>query len=643
MMNIFGFLHCFLKQTIIAFLIFALFPAAISAGINQENKYVAYLFAYFEGASGDRKHQEQLRFAVSADFTNWTALNNNQPVLVSENISHTRGIRDPHILRGEDGKTFYMVMTDMSTGRNGWGPNPGIVMLKSDDLINWQHSIIELEKQYPVKFKDVQWVWAPQTIYDPAAGKYLVYFTIRYKNDGKLDFYGAYANADFTGFENEPTLMFSPKHGGIDADIVYKDGMYHLFFKGNTKDEEGNEFESGIKQATAKTLQGTWTEHFDYLDVYHNTRTNVEGSSVFKLNDSDEYILMYDLYSSGRYEFQRSTDLYTFTDKPESFTKDFHPRHGSIIGITAEELNRLNDKWKYTTFRPTGNPIITHKFTADPAALVVGDTLWIFTGEDAAGGQTRYTMPNWCVFSTTDMITFTEYPIPLKGRDFAWSSRQAYAAHVVERNGKFYFYVSTNSTGIGVAVADRPQGPYKDVLGKPLLTRADCFASTHSWACIDPAVFIDDDGQAWLFWGNRECYYVKLKDNMIETDGEIKRVMFDDFVFEEGPWIHKHNGYYYLSYATGFPEKIAYAMSKSIEGPWEYKGILNEVAGNSNTNHQSIVQFKDDWYFIYHNGAIQRDGGSYSRSVCIDRMYYNPDGTIKRIVMTTEGISQTNR
>lgn len=140
--------------------------------------------------------------------------------------------------------------------------------------------------------------------------------------------------------------MFSPKDGGIDGDIVYKDGTYHLFYKGNTKDENGKEIKSGIKQATAGTLQGPWKEHFDYLDAYHSSTTNVEGSSIFKLNDSDTYILMYDLYSSGRYEFQRSNDLYQFTDNPESFTKDFHPRHGSVISITKSEAMLLNESWE---------------------------------------------------------------------------------------------------------------------------------------------------------------------------------------------------------------------------------------------------------------------------------------------------------
>ena len=614
--------------------------------------YIGYLFAYFED-SGERDKQEQLRFGISENAVNWFALNANRPVIASEKISQTGGIRDPHILRGEDGETFYIVATDMFTMKNGWDSNPGIVMLRSDDLINWKHSVIDLAKLYPKKFSNVKWVWAPQTIYDPKAKKYMVYFTVRFHGDSKLDFYSAYANKDFTGFEKEPTLMFSPKYGGIDGDIVYKDGLYHFFFKGNTKDENGKEFESGIKKATAKSLQNVWKEDFTYFDVYHGTNTHVEGSSVFRLNNSDEYILMYDLYSNKRYEFQRSTDLSTFSDKPESFTKNFNPRHGSVISITREEARRLQAKWggvpgsllqpaasgdRYR-FTSTGNPIIEHHYTADAAAMVEGDTLWLFTGHDFAGGQRGYKMKDWLVFSTTDLKNWTEYPVPLEITDFTWAqSGDAYAAHVTERNGKYYWYVSTNWSGIGVAVSDRPEGPYRDALGKPLLTNKDCFASTHSWACIDPAVFIDDNGQAWIFWGNRECYYAKLKENMIEIDGEIGQIKFDGFSFTEAPWIHKYKGKYYLTYASGFPEKIAYAVADKIDGEYRYMGILNEIAGNSNTNHQSIVEFKGTWYFIYHNGAIQTDGGSYSRSVCIERMYYNENGTIKRIMMTSEGV-----
>jgi len=310
----------------------------------EEPKYDGYLFAYFEG-SGEKTLQEQLRFGVSADGINWFALNNNQPIIPSKDISQTGGVRDPYIMRCEDGKTFYMVATDMFTIKNGWGYNPGIVMMKSNDLINWDHAVIDLEKDYPDKFPNVQWVWAPQCIYDPAADKYLVYFTVKFKDDPKLDFYCAYANNDFSGFINVPTLIFRAKYGAIDGDIIYKDGLYHFFFKGNTKDENGKEIKNGIQQAIGKTLQGHWIEDFKYIDAYSDKSIVVEGSGVFKNNETREYILMYDLYTNLRYEFQQSNDLFNFTQQPESFTKNFNPRHGTVMNITADEVKRLNNKW----------------------------------------------------------------------------------------------------------------------------------------------------------------------------------------------------------------------------------------------------------------------------------------------------------
>ena len=377
-----------------------------------------------------------------------------------------------------------------------------------------------------------------------------------------------------------------------------------------------------------------------YLDAYAG-KTPVEGSSIFKLNGKDEYVLMYDMYTSGRYEYQTSTDLYHFSE-PKAFTKDFFPRHGSVISLTRDELQRLQEKWGYVVkyeFESQGNPIVRHIHTADPAALVKGDTLWLFAGRDQNGNQSGYVMKDWLVFSTTDMKHWTQYPVPLKVEDFKWAaSKQAYAGHVAERNGKYYWYVSTNWCGIGVAVSDKITGPYKDALGKPLLTNKDCFDSHHSWACIDPAVFVDDDGQAYLTWGNRECYIVKLKDNMIETEGEVKRIRIDEsHPFTEAPWIHKHNGKYYLTYASEWPEKIAYAVADHIEGPYETKGIISEIAGNSNTTHPAIVNFKGQWIFISHNGGLPT-GTSYSRSIVAEPMEYNADGSIKPIPPTAEGV-----
>ena len=603
-----------------------------------QNEFEGYLFAYFEGG-GNIMKQEQLRFALSNDGINWRALNENRPIIASDTISESGGIRDPHILRGEDGK-FYLVATDMFTHKYGWGSNPGIVMLKSDDLIHWTHSKINLAKDFPKKFGDAYWVWAPQTIYDKKAKKYMIYFTLQRNDRKSLITYYAYANKDFTGFESDPKILFSAQFGSIDSDIIYKDGVYHHFYKGNTKDKNGKEIKNGIQQATSKSLKGKWKEDFKYLDAYAG-KIVVEGSSVFKFNGREEYALMYDMYSSGRYEYQTSTDLYNFSE-PKAFTKNFYPRHVSVISLTKEELQRLQEKWGYVVeyeFESKGNPIIRHQYTADPAVLVKNDTLWLFAGHDHAGNQSGYHMRDWLLFSTTDMKHWKEHPVPLTIDEFKWAaSKQAYAGHVAERNGKYYWYVSTNWCGIGVAVADKITGPYKDALGKPLLTNKDCFASSHSWACIDPAIFIDDDGQPWITWGNRECYIAKLKDNMIEIDGEIKQIKFNEaHPFTEAPWIHKYNGKYYLTYASEWPEKIAYAVADKIDGPYEMKGIISEIAGNSNTTHPAIVNFKNQWLFFSHNGGLH-NGTSYSRSIIAEPMEYDAEGNIQKIHPSTEGV-----
>jgi beta-xylosidase len=295
-----------------------------------------------------------------------------------------------------------------------------------------------------------------------------------------------------------------------------------------------------------------------------------------------------------------------------------------------------------TTFHATANPIIKHKFTADPGAMVYKNKVYLYTGHDVAPpNKASYEMHDWLCFSSSDMVNWTEHSSPLNVKAFTWAKDDAWASQVIERDGKFYWYVAIehgtiHGKAIGVAISDSPTGPFKDARGSALITNDMTKAATISWDDIDPTVIIDNDGQAYLFWGNTACYYAKLKKNMTELDGPIKTINVPEFT--EAPWIHKRNGWYYLSYATGFPEKIAYSMSKSINGPWVYKGIINELAGNSNTNHQAIIDFKGKSYFVYHNGALSANAGGYHRSVCIDYLYYNPDGTIKRVIMTNEGV-----
>lgn len=295
-----------------------------------------YLFVYF---TGNRIDEEAVRYAVSSDGLDFRYLNDNKPIVESSLISSTGGVRDPHILRSEDGKEFYMVVTDMVSA-NGWDSNRAMTLLKSPDLVNWTASNINIQKRYPGQ-EELKRVWAPQTIYDKEAGKYLVYWSMQYTGGPDVIYY-AYANADFTDIEGEPTPLFIPENrlSCIDGDIIYKDGKYHLFYK---TEGHGN----GIKTAVTDSLtSGKWVESADYKQ---QTTDAVEGSGIFKLIGTDKYILMYDVYMKGRYEFTESTDLENFKVINGDVKMNFHPRHGTVIPITATEMARIKAAFPNTT------------------------------------------------------------------------------------------------------------------------------------------------------------------------------------------------------------------------------------------------------------------------------------------------------
>lgn len=306
---------------------------SLSAEVPREKDFEGYLFTYFT-STGNTGTEEAIRFAVSDDGYNFHALNGNYPVISSADISQTGGVRDPHILRGPD-NCFYMTVTDM-VAANGWDSNRGMVLLKSCDLINWTHSVVNIQQKYTGQ-ENLKRVWAPQTIYDPEAGKLLIYWSMKY-GDGPDTIYYAYVNDDFTDIVGVPKPFFIPgdKQSCIDGDIVYKDGVYHLFYK---TEEHGN----GIKSATTRSLtSGVWDEQPDYKQ---QTDKAVEGAGTFKLIGQDKYILMYDVYMDGKYDFTESTDLVHFKNTDKNVTMDFHPRHGTVIPITGAEMKRLREKW----------------------------------------------------------------------------------------------------------------------------------------------------------------------------------------------------------------------------------------------------------------------------------------------------------
>jgi beta-xylosidase len=291
------------------------------------------------------------------------------------------------------------------------------------------------------------------------------------------------------------------------------------------------------------------------------------------------------------------------------------------------------------------NPIIKHLFTADPAPLVYHDTLFLYTGHDTASVKApNYEMADWHVFSTTDMAHWKDHGAVLSPKTFAWADKDAYASQCIYHNGKFYWYVAVghksdeNSKGglaIGVAVSDKPYGQFRDAIGKALVVNEMTTDMKYSWDDMDPTVLIDDDDQVYLYWGNGSCKFVKLKKNLIEMDGPI--TTFKPQNYTEGPLLYKRNNLYYLVYAARFPETIEYCTAPNPTGPWTYQGVIEDLVTNSTTTQAGITDYKGKTYFFYHNGALP-SGGNYRRSVCVDYMYYNPDGTIQKVVQTAKGV-----
>lgn len=312
-------------------LVLASILAAFATHSEAHNKY---LFVYF---TGNDPQQEQIMYAVSDDGINYTPLNGGRPVVASDTIAMTGCVRDPHILRTNSGE-FLMVATDMRSSL-GWASNRGIVLMKSRDLVHWQHHTVNFPEKYAgMNFANVTRVWAPQTIYDRKSGRYMVYFSLL-TNDGSIPYdrvYWAYANSDFSDLDGEPQVLFDFHAPAIDTDIVQDgSGEYHLFFK-----TEQDGAHKGIRQYVFTDLHNpdSWT----LLDGYcEQTKDNVEGSCVFPLIGGG-WCLMYDCYMNGHYQFTHSDDLRTFRWVADTKTEGaFTPRHGTVIQITPREYKRL--------------------------------------------------------------------------------------------------------------------------------------------------------------------------------------------------------------------------------------------------------------------------------------------------------------
>lgn len=330
---------------------------------------------------------------------------------------------------------------------------------------------------------------------------------------------------------------------------------------------------------------------------------------------------------------------------PGGFPNALQVRNGEIshLTISTQGIERKAGQ----------NPLFTDRFTADPACTVVGNRIYAYVGEDRARVGGWFYMPHWVCYSSDNMTDWTFHGEVLRAADFSYANPGgAWAGQVVEHEGKFYYYVTLDNRQNGqhtidVAVADSPTGPFRPARtdGTPLITDDMTTDSHRPNADIDPTVFIDDDGTPWMAWGNGDCYMVKLKRNMIELDGEIRKVPMRNY--SEGPWLFKRKNLYYLVYAADAPgvqpEQMAYSYANNITGPWKYGGLITGPAKYGFTIHPSVNEFKGNWYFFYHDGSYMlgdQPGGDCRRHVCVEHLHFRKDGTIEPITLTQEGIGK---
>ena len=445
---------------------------SFKVSIHGFEPYSNYLFAYFPA-----NDNENIYYALSNDGYNFTPMNNGKRVVAADTVSIKKGLRDPHVLRAPDG-WFYMVNTDMKSAE-GWASNRGMVLMKSRDLINWKHSTVHFPDKYKGKnFANVTRVWAPETIWDAnyvnkdgSKGRPLVYYSLL-TDDGTIPYdkvYFNYANEDFTDLEGDPTHFFDRGKSTIDMDIVYNpvDKLYHAFYK--------NEGDGGICKVQAQTLTSengtkapTWYKRSGALQ---QTTEAVEGAGVFKLINQNSWVLMYDCYMNGHYQFTSSTDLENFKFVQDTKTSGaFTPRHGTILPITAQETAALMKVFPTPDF--------------EPKVIETPDSIGVCDGKKVVGPCSPTKIIPYVKVGddgwkeTTDLkvakgATVQLGPHPWDGKIWSWEGPDGFKSTARENSLKnldgsksgYYTVTYTNETGCKSVkkiriVVDDPDKPY---------------------------------------------------------------------------------------------------------------------------------------------------------------------------------------
>ncbi len=621
---------------------------------------------------------EWTAYALSRDGLHFHDLIGGDSIFSPARVARIEGgTRDAYICRKHDGSGYLMVTTDMCVAKSKQWYNYGIDLLTSDDLIHWESTTFDF-REGPAIFSDpespdpyenyatVARVWAPQIFWNPEyvwpdgrKGGYMIYYSLLNPAEEEYDrMYYSYADESFTTL-TKPRLLFDWGYATIDADINYlaSDGLYHMMIK-----KEGGR--PGIFTATAPALHGPWNEPVedDYVDFEGNKKC--EGVSAFQLTGDSTWCVAYIEYSSRpkHYRICKADEYLRNFHSPRDIEGVDAPQHGSFLRLTEEEYKRLqawSDAEEHKHLAPNeNNPVISGLY-ADPEILYAEQTgrYYLYPTTD---GEVGWNNHDFRVYSSDDLRTWTDEGVMFDLRtDCSWADSKGWAPCIIERKyvgkrGKTsykYFYYFVAEGKIGVAVADRPTGPFRDALGRPMLTERP--EGVRGGQVIDPDVFCDPQtGKYYLYWGNGFLAVAELNDDMVSLKEGTTRILIPrerkrDFHYNEGTYVFYRNGKYYFTWSendTRSPNyQVRYAVSDS---PTALTGGVSRTVllakdgskGIWGTGHHAVIQRPgtDDWYIVYHRFArpdaikLGWDAG-YHREICIDRLEFNDDGTLKPV------------
>lgn len=587
------------RLTLVAFGMAWMGAAVSGAALPASDTSPAYVFTSFRG-EGDGLH-----LAWSEDARNWTDLGR---VFLKPEVG-SRLMRDPHIVRGPDG-LFHMVWT------SGWG-DKGIGYATSPDLLHWsEQRFLPLMEGIP----GTRTCWAPEAYHNGETDQYIVVWSSNVEAPGteppKGGFHRAYyaTTKDFKSF-TAPRMLFDPGFNNIDTTMVRVDGKYRIVFK--ETDDQPAQVWGRIHGATADHPLGPYT----LLPEPIVANERVEGPAL--VVTGNRTLLYLDYYAHHRYGVRETVDWKTWGEPTAPTSVVSGQRHGSILTITRDQLRVLEPAFD----RPPPPPVLPGVH-ADPHLAVFGDTFYLYPTTDGSEGWRATSFRAW---SSRDLVHWKDEGVILDlPRDLKWADSHAWAPAIATKNGKFFFYFSA-AQNVGVAVSDSPAGPFQDPLGHPLVAKTDY----PRMQVIDPMVFVDDDGAAYLYWGQGRCKAVRLNDDMISFDPEDVRDLTPPG-YNEGPFVHKRHGRYYLSwseYDTRDPRySVAYATSDSPLGPFTKAAtnpILRQSGPVKGAGHHSIVQIpgRDAWIIAYHRFRIP-GGNGYNRETCLSPLRYTDDGSL---------------